>query len=152
MSRIDAFRAYQNDIYLFSRDVIGVPLYEYQAEWAQYIMDVIASKRNETITVEMSRQSGKNQGGAVTEVALLARFALQDRSIVKTSPTYKPQTINSKMRFESMAKRVEQRLPFLKFKPSSGYMYKCGARQHPVSKRRSQRQRCRRYGFAAAFG
>lgn len=124
-SRRLAFKRYQSDIYLFSRDLIGVALYPYQVGWAQYILDVMADKRNETIVVEMSRQSGKNQGQAAYQVATLARFGAQDKSIVACAPTYRPQLINSKMRFESLSSRVTDKCPWLKFKGSMGYIYKC---------------------------
>lgn len=120
-----AFRHVQRDIYRFSRDLIGVALYPYQVGWAQAILDVIAGKRNETIIVEMSRQSGKNQGQAAYQVATLARFGAQDRSVVACAPTYRPQLINSKMRFEALASRVTAKAPWLKFKGSMGYIFKC---------------------------
>lgn len=124
-NRQDAFKRYQSDIYLFSRDLIGVPLYPYQTQWAQAVLDTIVAGRNETIIVEMSRQSGKNQGQAAYQVATLARFGSRDRSIVACAPTYRPQLINSKMRFDSLAQRVTAKTPWLKFKGSMGYIYKC---------------------------
>lgn len=124
-SRRDSFKRYQNDLFLFSRDLIGVPLYPYQTGWAQYILDTIVAGRNETIIIEMARQSGKNQGQAAYQVAALARFGSRDKSIVACAPTYRPQLINSKMRFESLAQRVTAKTPWLKFKGSMGYIYKC---------------------------
>lgn len=120
-----AFKRYQNDIYLFSRDVVGVPLYPYQTQWAQYLIELQGSGRNETVIVEMSRQSGKNQGQAAYQVATLAKFGNRDKSIVAIAPTFKPQLINSKMRFESLGSRVTATCPWLKFKGSMGYIYKC---------------------------
>lgn len=125
MSKADAFKRYQKDIALFSRDVIGVPLYPYQVEWANYILDVIRQGRNETIVVEMSRQSGKNEASAQMEVALLARVGKIGGEIVKCAPTHQPQIINSKMRFSARGEQVNKRFPFLKFKPKEGYMYRC---------------------------
>lgn len=125
MNRRAAFQRYQSDMFLFSRDLIGVPLYAYQTGWAQAILDTIAARRNETIIVEMSRQSGKNQGQAAYQVAVLARFGRRDRSIVACAPTYRPQLINSKMRFESLAQRVTAKAPWLKFKGSMGYIFRC---------------------------
>jgi len=126
MNRLDAFKAYQSDIGLFSRDIIRTPLHPYQAEWAQYVLDVVANKRNETIVVEMPRQSGKNEASSQLQVATLARMGGKGGDWVKIAPTFKPQIVNSKARFELRAKQAEQRLPFLKFKPSMGYIYKCG--------------------------
>lgn len=126
MNRLDAFRAYQSDIGLFSRDIIRTPLHPYQAEWAQYVLDVVANKRNETIVIEMPRQSGKNEASSQLQVATLARMGGKGGDWIKVAPTFKPQIVNSKARFELRAKQAEQRLPFLKFKPSMGYIYKCG--------------------------
>lgn len=105
--------------------MIEIPLYAYQTRVAQYMMDAVAEQRNEIITLEMPRQSGKNQLAAVAQVAMLARHGKRNVQAVVASPTYKPQIVNSKMRFELMAKRIERRLPFLRYKPSMGYIYKC---------------------------
>lgn len=126
MGKVDAFRNIQRDIELFSRDVIGVPLYPYQVRWANYIAEAVRQKRNKTIIVEMSRQSGKNETSAQLEVNLLANMAKRGGDIVKTAPTWKPQIVNSKLRFEDRAKQAMARLPFLKFKPSQGYINRCG--------------------------
>lgn len=111
---------------LFSRDIIGTPLHLYQVDWADYILDVVASHRNETIVVEMPRQSGKNETSAQLEVGALARMGGSGGEIVKCAPTWKPQIVNSKLRFDARAKSAMQRLPFLRIKPSMGYMYRCG--------------------------
>ncbi len=126
MSRGDAFRRYQRDIALFSRDVIGTPLYAYQAEWANYVLEVVGQRRNETIVVEMPRQSGKNEASAQMEVAMLARYGQRGGDIVKAAPTWKPQIVNSKLRFDARSKQTTRRLPFLQFKPTMGYIYRCG--------------------------
>lgn len=127
MTRRDAFRRYQRDAYLFSRDVVGLPLYAYQTAWAQHIIDVVRERRNETVIVEMARQSGKNQGQSLVSTMLLATHANREQSqLIAIAPTYKPQLINSRMRFDSLAKRIEARLPFLKFRSSMGYIYRCG--------------------------
>jgi hypothetical protein len=126
-TRLEAFKRYQRDAYLFSRDVVGLPLYPYQVGWAQHIIDVVRERRNETVIVEMARQSGKNQGQSLVSTMLLATHANHEQSsIVAIAPTYKPQLINSRMRFDSLAKHIEQRLPFLKFRSSMGYIYRCG--------------------------
>jgi hypothetical protein len=89
-------------------------------------VQVVAERRNEAVVVEMPRQSGKNETSAQVEVALLARFAAQGGAVVKCAPTWKPQIVNSKLRFEARARAVERKLAFLKFKPTMGYMYRCG--------------------------
>ena len=122
--RRTAYQRYQNDIALFSRDVVRYPLYRYQAHWAQYIAEVVAAGRNEQIVVKMPRQSGKNETSAQLEIAILARFGARGGEIVKCAPTFKPQVLNSKLRFDLRSKQVQQLLPWLKFKPSMGYMYR----------------------------
>jgi hypothetical protein len=126
MNRVSAFRSYQSDMHLFSRDVIGLPLYPYQVEWANYLAAVVAERRTETIVVEMPRQSGKNETSAQVEVALLARHGRRGGNIVKCAPVWKPQIVNSKERFEARAAAAQRRLTFLAFKPSQGYKYRCG--------------------------
>ena len=126
MSRVDAFRNYQRSMGLFSRDIVGVPLYAYQEEWADYILDVVNDRRTEIIVVEQPRQSGKNETSAQVETAILAINGQRGGNIVKTAPTWKPQIVNSKERFEARASLVKQKLPFLDFKPAQGYKYKCG--------------------------
>lgn len=125
-TRPHAFRQYQRSMAPFSRDVVGVPLYPYQVEWADYALQVVAERRNETVCVEMPRQSGKNETSAQLETALLARSGRAGGDIVKCAPTFKPQIVNSKARFAARSTQALQRLPFLKFKPSMGYIYQCG--------------------------
>lgn len=126
MSRVNAFSRYQRDIARFSRDVIGVPLHPYQVDWANYVLEVVGQRRNEIIVVEMPRQSGKNETSAQMEVALLARYGQHGGDIVKTAPTWKPQIVNSKLRFDARSKQAAHRLPFLQFRPTMGYIYRCG--------------------------
>ncbi len=126
MNRGEAFAAYQRSMLLFSRDLIGLQLHPYQVDWADYVVEVVAERRNETIVVEMPRQSGKNEASAQLEVALLARFGKSGGDIVKCAPTWKPQIVNSKLRLDARSKPVMQKLKFLKIKPSMGYMYRCG--------------------------
>lgn len=120
------YRRAADSIQVFSQYIIGVPLYPYQSRCGQYIMDVLANRRNETIIVEMSRQAGKNQLQSTYQIAALAHFCTQDRSIVASAPTAKPQLINSKMRFASLSERAMQRHPnWLKYKPAQGYIFRC---------------------------
>lgn len=124
--RVTALRRYQQDMALFSRDIIGFPLYQYQTAWAQVVLDVIAERRNEVIVVEQPRQSGKNETSAQVEVMVLARHGAHGGEMVKCAPTFKPQIVNSKLRFAARAEMVAERLPFLKVRPSMGYMYRLG--------------------------
>ena len=120
MSRAQAFAAMQNDITAYSRDVIRTPLHPYQTDWANYTIEVARNRRNETIVVEMPRQSGKNETSAQLEVSLLSQAARRGGDIVKCAPTWKPQIVNSKLRFEARSKQAAQRLSFLNFKPTQG--------------------------------
>lgn len=126
MSRAQAFATYQQDITAYSRDVIRTLLHPYQTDWANYTIEVARSRRNETIVVEMPRQSGKNETSAQLEVSLLSQAARSGGDIVKCAPTWKPQIVNSKLRFEARSKQAAQRLSFLNFKPTQGYIYQCG--------------------------
>lgn len=126
MNRVEAFKRYQQNIGLFSRDIVGTPLYPYQMGWANYVLGMVREGRNETVVVEMPRQSGKNETSAQMEVAMLARAGRKGGEIVKTAPTWKPQIVNSLQRFADRADSTKKRLNFLKFKPNSGYMYRCG--------------------------
>lgn len=126
MARIDAFRTYQSDMAAASRDLIRLPLYPYQVAWANYVLEVVRERRTEIVVVEMSRQSGKNETSAQLEVVTLAAHGRAGGSIVKTAPTWQPQIVNSKERFEMRAASMRERLPFLEFKPREGYKYRCG--------------------------
>ena len=125
-NRVESLRTHQRSMGHFSRNVVGLPLYRYEIEWADPLLEMVNEQRTEVIVVEMSRQSGKNETSAQVEAAILARFARRGGNVVKCAPTWKPQIVNSKERFAMRASQVAQRLPFLKFQASQGYKYKCG--------------------------
>jgi hypothetical protein len=110
----------------FSRDVIGLALYPYQVEIADYICQVVAGRRTEDITVEMARQSGKNEISAQVEAATLARYGQRGGVIVKAAPTWSPQIVRSKHRLESRALAIARKLRFLRFRGREGYIVQCG--------------------------
>jgi hypothetical protein len=87
---------------------------------------MVAEGRNAIITVEMPRQSGKNETSAQIEALLLARYGGRGGQMVKTAPTWKPQIVNSKLRLEQRAAQVTARLPFLRFRGRMGYILECG--------------------------
>lgn len=124
--RLTALARYQRETALWSRDVVGLALYPYQTPWADRIVSVAAEGRNETIVVEMARQSGKNETSAQIEALLLARLGGKGGAMVKCAPTWKPQIVNSKLRLEQRAAMVRERLPFLQYRPRMGYMMECG--------------------------
>lgn len=125
MGRAEAFAAIQTSQARFSEHVLGMPLYNYQQRWAQHVVDVARSRQPFTTIVEMSRQSGKNETSAHIEVQLLATHGRKGGAIVKCAPTWKPQIVNSKLRFDARSKKALERLPFLEFRPSQGYIYRC---------------------------
>lgn len=116
----------RNDMAEYSRRAVDMPLHPYQIEWANYALAAVRERRNETIAVEQARQSGKNEGSAHLETAILAQFARKGGGIVKCAPTWRPQIVNSKERLKTRAETVENRLPWLKFQSSEGFIYKCG--------------------------
>lgn len=113
---------------LWNREIMQMPLYPYQEQWAQHVLAAALNGRTETIIVEMPRQSGKNETSAKLEVQLLAGARRARKTIVKAAPTNKPQTEQSKLRFADLAQQAERRLRRygLVFKPSLGYRFECG--------------------------
>ena len=90
----------ESPIARFARHVLGKPLYPYQCEVAEAILDSIEGQHGRIITVMMSRQSGKNQLSAVLEAYLLMTRA--QGTIVKAAPTFTPQVVTSRLRLLSM--------------------------------------------------
>lgn len=86
------------DLAAFSRIAIGRPLRAYQMAPAQAILDSVLHSRGRTFAVMMARQAGKNELSAQLEAFLLSLFRRMGGSLVKGSPTYKPQTVNSILR------------------------------------------------------
>jgi hypothetical protein len=84
------------DIGPFARNVLGKPLYPYQREVAEAILESVLGERGDIITVMMARQSGKNQLSAVLEAFLL--LCVPQGTIIKAAPTFTPQIINSRLR------------------------------------------------------
>lgn len=84
----------------FARYVLGKPLYPYQCEVAEAILESVLGGHGSIFTVMMSRQSGKNQLSAVLEAYLLWRMT--EGTIVKAAPTFTPQILNSRLRLLSL--------------------------------------------------
>ncbi len=84
----------------FSREILQKPLYPYQELVAEAILDSILNNKGLTFSIMMSRQSGKNQLSAILEAYLLA--CMDEGTLVKCAPTFKPQTINSRLRLLAM--------------------------------------------------
>lgn len=91
------------DIQWFSRIVARKPLRPYQLEVAQAILHSVHHRLGLTFAVVMARQAGKNETQAQLEAFLLNRYrSVPGAQIVKASPTFQPQTMNSMMRLESL--------------------------------------------------
>ncbi|HUK86880.1 MAG TPA: hypothetical protein VLT85_04385, partial [Terriglobales bacterium] len=99
----DLAKKWLTDISLFSKLVTRRPLRAYQLEPARAIVDSVLNRRGLTFAVMFPRQAGKNETQAQLEAYLLNLFQrLPGAQIVKASPTFKPQTVNSMMRLEAM--------------------------------------------------
>jgi len=72
----------------------------YQTEVARAVMDSIQLCKGLTFSVEIARQGGKNELSAHMEVLLLTLYMAKGGSLVKCSPTFKPQTIISMQRLK----------------------------------------------------
>jgi hypothetical protein len=87
-----------NNIQIFSSVVIKRRLRLYQLEPALAIIHSILYGEGRTFAVMMSRQAGKNELSGQMEAYLMNMYRRVGGQIVKTSPTFKPQTINSILR------------------------------------------------------
>jgi hypothetical protein len=96
----DAVKYLLGDIAQFSRIILHRPLRPYQLAPAQAILRSVISGQGLTFAVMMSRQSGKNELAAQLEAYLLNFYRHSGGQIVKASPTFKPQTVNSMLRLE----------------------------------------------------
>jgi hypothetical protein len=125
---VDRAAALLLDPGLFSRLVIGVPLRSYQVEVARAVLDSVLHQRGLTFAVLMSRQAGKNEVAAQLEVQLLLHYQDVGGCLVKASPTFQPQTINSLLRLQA---RLQNPLTRGRWHLERGYMVRLGrARAH----------------------
>jgi hypothetical protein len=99
MNLVEVIKAFLSDVRIFSKVVVRRPLRGYQLEPAKAIVESVIQRRGLTFAVVMSRQAGKNELSAQLEAYLMNLHQnVRGSSLVKASPTYKPQTVNSKMR------------------------------------------------------
>ena len=106
----------------FSAYILHRPLRSYQQMAAAAIVDSVLQAKGLTFAVMMSRQAGKNETSAHIEAFLLNYFRRRGGNIVKVSPTFKPQTINSLLRLQSLFQGSD--LP--PADPQHGYMLVVG--------------------------
>ncbi len=64
------------------------------------VLDSVFGKKGLTFSVEIARQGGKNELSAQLELLLLNLYMTESQSLVKCSPTFKPQTVISIMRLK----------------------------------------------------
>jgi hypothetical protein len=95
---IRAIIAWLARIDTFSQKVTQIPLRPYQTEPARAILKSILAGRGLQFAVMMCRQAGKNELSAQLEAYLLNLYQRAGGGIVKASPTFKPQTVNSILR------------------------------------------------------
>jgi hypothetical protein len=93
-----ALRYWLGDLATFSRLVLNCPLRRYQLEPAAAILRSVLHGQGRTFAVMMARQAGKNELSAQLEAYLLNLYRRAGGQMVKASPTFKPQTLNSIMR------------------------------------------------------
>jgi len=72
----------------------------YQQEVARAVLDSVQNSKGHTFSVEIARQGGKNELSAHLELLLLTLYMAYGGSLVKCSPTFKPQTIISMQRLK----------------------------------------------------
>ena len=101
-NRYAPVRVLLKDVNRLCDRLIRIPLLLYQRPVADAITRSINERRGGIITVEMPRQSGKNQVSAVCELYQLIRHYRKGGTIIKTAPTYQPQLAISRRRIESL--------------------------------------------------
>jgi len=130
---VEVIMAFLRDIRLFSKVVVRRELRKYQLEPARAIVSSVLDGKGMSFAVVMSRQAGKNELSAQIEAYLMNLYQhVRGSSMVKASPMYKPQTVNSKMRLvDTLTNPWNQQF----LKGQEGYIVRLG--------------RCRCYFFSA---
>ena len=123
------FRPLMRDVHKFAK-AGGITIRNYQKQAADAIIDSVLNRRGLHFVVEFPRQSGKNEIQAQTENYLLFRFMQIGGTIVKISPTWKPQSINAKQRFAKVAKANPITADYIQ--PSQGYQYLMGGEKTKI--------------------
>jgi len=98
-------------------------LRRYQVELAQAILGSILRGRGDTFAVMMSRQAGKNELSGQLEAYLMTMYHRVGGQIVKASPTFKPQTVNSILR---LMDRLENKWTAGAYRRREGYIVEMG--------------------------
>jgi hypothetical protein len=114
------------DVSLFSAGGSGIRLRTYQLQVAQAIIDSVIHDKGMTFVVIFPRQSGKNELQAQIETYLLALYSQQSQAeMVKTSPTWKPQSLNAMRRLHRIVSR--NLITRDRWQKREGYIYQVGS-------------------------
>jgi hypothetical protein len=112
----------------FAREVLKRPLYPYQMLVGDAILGSVLYHSGLTFSVMFARQMGKNQLSAILEAYLLA--CMEEGCIVKVAPTFKPQTVNSRLRLLTM---LDNPLTAWRIRRSYGYIVGVAPSSKPKS-------------------
>lgn len=123
------FRPLMSNIHAFAK-AGGITIRNYQRPAVDAIVDSVMNHKGLRFVVEFPRQSGKNEIQAQVENYLLFRYMQKGGQIVKISPTWKPQSINAKQRFERVSKANQITEKFVQ--PSQGYQFKMGGEKTKI--------------------
>jgi len=77
-----------------------IKLRPYQQEVARAVLASVQERRGQTLSVEIARQGGKNELSAMLEMTLLTMYLGRGGTLIKASPTFKPQTLISMQRLK----------------------------------------------------
>lgn len=105
-TRKDLYIKCRRDPQFESDHVAKRPLRGPQAEMIKRIEKFVTAHKGGVMTALSSRQTGKNELAAILQARHLWRHQLasQNRSWIRTAPTYKPQIVNSKKRLKEILK------------------------------------------------
>ncbi|MHB1293925.1 MAG: hypothetical protein ACYC4R_02910 [Anaerolineae bacterium] len=91
-----------SSVELFSARVLRRPLRGYQLAPARAVLDSVLQGRGLTFAVMMARQAGKNEISAHLEALLLNLHRRRGGTLVKASPTFQPQALQSMQRLRAV--------------------------------------------------
>lgn len=114
------FRPLIKNVHAFSR-AGGITIRPYQKPAVDAIVDSVLNHKGLHFVVMFPRQTGKNEIQGQMENYILFRFSQIGGQIIKVSPTWKPQSINAKQRYERvmMNNQITTKLA----RPSQGFQY-----------------------------
>lgn len=99
----------------------GIRIRQYQSPAVDSIIDSVINHKGMSFVIMFPRQTGKNEIQGQLEAYLLFRFSQIGGSIIKISPTWKPQSINAKQRLKRIMTENEICRTF--WKPAEGYQF-----------------------------